>query len=330
MDFEIRSVPPALIDAADETFRISSGQADDALTRSIQSVGLLHPPVLLAKGERWVVVCGFARVEVCRRLAWREMPARCLPAESAFADCALMAVADNSSQRSLDIVETAKALKLLEHAAGVECAPDGGARLLKSAGIEAGPQLLKKLRPVPRMAPWLQGCLAKGTIPLPMALRLHDLDDAAAARILGDLFENLVLSLGRQRDLLDWVQAIAMREGMLLAQVLADPQLVQWRQDAEMDRGRKSQLIRDHIRRRRFPAITAFETRYAQTVKALQPANGLQLLPPAHFEGRTYRLQIDFQSADQLRELAREVERLAAAPPLRRLLEDLSVDQSPS
>lgn len=330
MDFEIRTVSPALIDAADETFRISSRQADDALTRSIKDVGLLHPPVLLEKGDRWVVVCGFARVEACRRLAWRDMPARCLPAGSAFADCALMAVVDNSTQRSLDIVETAKAVALLEHAADVESAPDGGARLFKTAGIEAGPQLLKKLRPVPRMAPWLQCCLAKGTIPLPMALRLHELDDATAARILGDLFESLALSLGRQRELLDWVQAIAMREGVPLAQVLADPQLVQWRQDAEMDRGRKSQVIRDRIRRRRFPAITAFETRYARTVKALQPANGLQLLPPAHFEGRTYRLQIDFQSADQLREMAREVERLADAPPLQRLLEDLSVDQTPS
>jgi ParB family transcriptional regulator, chromosome partitioning protein len=166
----------------------------------------------------------------------------------------------------------------------------------------------------------LQQGLCDGTIALPMALRLHALDDRRAAEQMSTLFIELEWSLSRQREFLDWVQAIAQREGVEMLEVVNDPQLMGWRQDTEMDRGHKSQLIRLHIKKRRYPAITAFETHYSQTVKSLQISQGAQLIPPPHFEGQTYSLKLDFKNQDELEKRSREVQRLVNSPILKKLL----------
>ncbi|MBR9980583.1 MAG: ParB-like nuclease domain-containing protein, partial [Desulfatitalea sp.] len=269
MVYEIRTVPLSQFDMADTTFRISTRESDDTLVGSIRGVGLIQPPIVLEKGGTLIVVSGFAREAACRAMGWPEIPARCLPADTPFIDCALLAVADNTAQRTLNVVETARAMALLGRAAATQDGAYSLDALLQIVGLGANPQLTEKLQPVPFMPEWLQRGLAEGAIPLPMALRLHALADAAAAEALVALFRELEWSLNRQREFLDWVLAIAHREALPLVEVLADPQVTHWRQDAQMDKGHKSQQIRQHIRKRRYPAITAFETRYTQTLKAL-------------------------------------------------------------
>lgn len=318
MDYDINSVPLTRIDGEDDTFRISTHAPNDALRLSIQSIGLIHPPVVWDRHDRWVVVSGFARLGVCRSLGWHQLPVRCLPPETLFAYCALIAVADNASQRTLNVVEMARALDLLARASDDQ---RGAARLAQSIGLPDNAQLAGKLQQVKQMSGRLQQGLCRGDITLPMALRLHEMGDEAAAGELISLFQELGWGLNRQREFLDWIQAIAQRDGIALMDVLMDQPLRQWRRDPRMDRGRKSQLVRRHVRTRRYPAITAFEQQYSQSVKALQVPRGVQLIPPAHFEGQTFGLRLDFRNQAELLHLAREVQQLAGSRVLQQLLE---------
>lgn len=317
MDYDLKRPALSQIDEEDVTFRVSTHGANDALRLSVHAVGLIHPPVLWERQGRWVVVSGFARMAACRSLGWREVPARCLPPGTPFAQCALVAVADNAAQRELNVVEMARALDLLTRAAGNR---DGARQMARSIGLPAGDELVEKLAAVTHMSDQLQDGLCSGRIALPMALRLHALADKAAAEALASLFQALEWGLNRQREFLDWVQAIAHRDGIAVTAVLADEPLRRWRQDPELDKGRKSQLIRSHVRKRRYPAITAHEEQYAGMVKALKMPNGIQLIAPPHFEGRTYRLWIDFDDPDQLAQRLHEAQRMAASPLLKQLM----------
>jgi ParB family transcriptional regulator, chromosome partitioning protein len=317
MAYEYQTVALARIADEDQTFRITMRHPNDALKRSIGTVGLINPPIVRTQNDHFIVVSGFARLDACRSLQWPDIPVRVLPPQTTFAQCALIAVSDNAALRELNVVEMARALDLLTRAAADQ---HERVRLMESIGLAANPQLLDKLGQVTKMSEALQEGLCDGTIVLPMALRLHALDDRRAAEQMSTLFMELEWSLSRQREFFDWIQAIAQREGIDILDVVNEPQLTLWRQDTQMDRGHKSQLIRQHIKKRRYPAITAFEAHYLQTVKSLQIPQGAQLIPPPHFEGQTYSLKLDFKNQEELEKRSREVQRLAGSPILKKLL----------
>jgi ParB family transcriptional regulator, chromosome partitioning protein len=289
----------------------------DDLSRSIQTVGLINAPTLLPRNDDFVVVSGFGRIAACRSLGWQELTARCLPAQTDPVLCALTAIADNLSQRPLNLVEMARAWGLLSRAAA---APQDIASLAQSIGLAVNHELAAKLKQVLQMAQPLQQALIDGHLALPIAMRLHAMPDAAAVKELITLFQELQLSLNRQREVLEWIQGIAGREGAAPQALLSAAPVSDWRQDPHMDRGQKTQLIRHYLKKRRYPQITAFEEHYQRTVKELKLAEGMQLLAPQHFEGQIYSLQLAFKSTAELQRLCRDAERVAGSPAMMKLL----------
>ena len=317
MDCSIRVVPLARIAEEDQRFRITTHTSLDDLSRSIQTVGLINAPTLLPRNNDFVVVSGFGRIAACRSLGWRELTARCLPAQADPVLCALTAIADNLSQRALDLVETARAWGLLSH---VAASPQDIEALAHSVGLAVNHELASKLKQVLQMAQPLQQALIDGHLALPIAMRLHAMSDVAAAKELVTLFQELQLSLNRQREVLEWIQGIAGREGIPPQAVLTAAPVADWRHDPQMDRGQKTQLVRHYLKKRRYPQITAFEEHYQRTIKELKLAQGMQLVAPQHFEGQKYTLQLEFKNADELQRLCREAERAAGSPTMMKLL----------
>ncbi len=324
MDCNIESVSLSHIDEDDQRFRINTLAAIDDIRDSIQKIGLINAPTLLSRNNDFVVVSGFRRLAACRSLGWDKLAARCLPAHADPVHCALIAITDNFSQRPPNLVETARAWWLLNHVASD---PGVVISLAHSVGMPINNELAAKLQQVLQMAAPLQQALIGGHLALPIALRLHAMGDDIAAGELSALFQELQLSLNRQRELLEWIQGIAGREGLKLQEIIAADPVAHWRLDPQMDRGQKAQLIRHYLKKRRYPEITAFEERYREGLKALNMAEGMQLVAPQHFEGRQYTLQLVFKSVKELQRLCREADRVAASPTLLKLLNPEVGDQ---
>lgn len=326
MEFECRRIELSQIDRSDSTFRISTDSLTERLKASIRQMGLLHPPLLLPKSEftpdaasstpQFVIVSGFARVEACVEMGWHAIQAHCLPTDAAFYPCSVMAVADNL-HRPLNVVEMARALALVERTG------DGSAEtfdLLASIGFKLNDDLVAKLRKVGSMNERLQRGLIEGAIALPTAIELHEMGDTAGARALAEFFLKMQLSLSRQREALEWVQAIVHRERIDISQLLTDALAGHRTDDIECDRPKVSNQIRQYLRRRRYPEISAHEQRYAQSIKALKIPNGIQILPSPHFEHPSYSLHIDFKTLDDLSERLKNAYRLAESTAMASLL----------
>ena len=279
-DYQLIALPQI---SDDDTFRISTGNPTDRLQKSIEHVGLINPPILLPSGEEnFRIVSGFARIAACRMMGWERLTARILPLETSLAHCALIAIADNAAQRELNPVELSRALTLL---AKSNSSREEFPALLQSLGIKAGKDLLTKLMQVAQMSACLQNGIISGSIALPVALQLHNMHDAAAADELGQLLHELQMSLNRQREIVDWVQAMLHRDGSTVSQVLGQDQIRIWREDKQMDPRHRGGLIRQLLRQKRYPEISAFEKKYAQVVKQINPAGGLQVVPPLPLRG---------------------------------------------
>ena len=133
-------------------------------------------------------------------------------------------------------------------------------------------------------------------------------DDAAA---LLHLAQELRPSENQLRDLWDWIDDIAARDGVPPAHVLAaEPVASLWRR--HLGRNDKLKLLKGSLRRLRFPQLTAAEEKLAALIKTLGLPRHVRLTLPEFLEGDTLRIEITADSTAALRTAA-EALRAAAA-----------------
>ncbi|MEJ2729495.1 MAG: ParB/RepB/Spo0J family partition protein [Deltaproteobacteria bacterium] len=309
-NFRYRTISTGDIDTENLTFRITAAADIEDLLGSIQKIGLIQPPVLMENPSGYTIVCGFRRISVCRRLGWTRLTARILEKSFDRFRAAQMSIADNSLQRSLNLVEISRALNLLD-----DFGPDSQRRRDAAEAL-----ILPVNRTVGRLPLPIQEGFLKETINLSMALELSELEPAAAEG-LARLFDTLKLGLNKQRELLLLLKEIAEREDTSILQLIAEKPLQEILKTAEMDRAVKRQKVRSYLRRRRFPAISQAETDYRKWVGQLKLGNHINLIPPRDFEGNTFSMTLRFNNRRDLADLNKKIGKIIQHPALGKILD---------
>lgn len=319
MEFEYRSVLVERILTEDTRFKISTGIVPADLVASIRLVGLLSPPILIAGTEGYQIVSGFKRVAALCQLGLNSIPARLLDPGTPIATCIRVAILENSSQRSLNLVEQANAVGLL---ATFFAEPRQLADAACSVGVPVNPGMAEKLKKLAAMESALKTGVLDGTIALPVAIQIQSMEDPAAMHALTALLKELGLSLNRQRELLDWIASICRRDDISVSHLLANEPIVDYLRDPEMDRRQKGLLIRKFLKTSRYPTIQSHEERFKDIVKKLALEKGTALTAPPHFESPVYALRFEFSSYDELREKYYKFERILESEALRSIWDD--------
>ena len=305
------------IDTEDLTFRITTSSNIEDLLGSIQKIGLIQPPVLLANSSGYTIICGFRRIAACRKLGWTRITARILEKGIDRFKTAQLSIADNSLQRSLNLVETSRALNLLE-----DFSPDPQQRreAAGALGLPISRSVAPAIRKICRLPLPLQEGILRETINLSMAMQLGGLDPQAAGNLV-QLFDQLKVGLNKQRELLLLLEEIAEREDTTIPQLIAEKPMQEILKTPEMDRAVKRQKVRSFLRQRRFPAITKAETEYHQWVRKLKLGKNINLTPPKDFEGSTFRMTLRFNNRQDLSDLNKRIEKIIQNPALCKILD---------
>ena len=305
------------IDTEDLTFRITTRRGIEDLLGSIQKIGLIHLPVLVANPDGYTIVCGFRRIAACRKLGWTRITARILEKTVDRFKTAQLSIADNALQRSLNLVETSRALKLLD-----DFGPDNQQRreAAEALGLPISGSLSLAVKEICRLPLPVQEGILTDTINLSMALELGGLEPLTAEGLVR-LFDQLKVGLNKQRELLLLLKEIAEREQITIPQLIAEKPLQEVLKTVEMDRAVKRQKVRSYLRQRRFPAITKAETEYRKWVKQLKLGNNINLIPPKDFEGNTFGMTLRFNNHQDLSELNKKIEEIIQHPALGKILD---------
>jgi ParB family chromosome partitioning protein len=312
-----RVISPAEIDAEDLTFRITTRSEIQDLLDSIRKIGLIQPPVLAAKPAGYTIVCGFRRIDACRRLGWDRLTVRILEKTADPFDTAQISIADNALQRPLNLVEASRALQLLDRfGPGSQQAREAAEAL----GLPISPSLASAVKKICRLPLPVQESILAETINLAMALELGELD-AVAAEGLVRLFDQLKVGLNKQRELLVLLKEIARREETGIPQLLAENPLQEILKAGDMDRAVKRHKVRSLLKKRRFPAITRAETEYRKWVKQLKLGNSINLIPPKDFEGNAFSMNLRFNNRRELSDLHKKIEEIIQNPALGKILD---------
>lgn len=296
MHFKEKNIELACIDSEDKTFCITTRTEIDPLAASIQEIGLITLPILKEKGVKLIVVSGFRRIKACKLLGLVHIKARVLSSEVTDLTSIKIAVAENALQRPLNLIEQARAVHLL----GKYIEDDTAAAKIASGLCLPGNQsIIKKLKDLYNLSSSLQEYVLNKTLSLTIALELGALDNHAGV-VFADLFDELKTSLNKQKEIISLTKEIALRDDSSILEVLQENGLNKIINSKDPDRAKKTAEIRSYLKQRRFPVITDYEKNFKKLIKVLRLGNGIKLVPPKNFEGKIYKLTIDFKSHAEL------------------------------
>jgi ParB family transcriptional regulator, chromosome partitioning protein len=312
MDYNVRTVSLPQVDTTDQTFRITSDTDFSALVPSIKSIGLLHPPLLLQRGQAYVVVFGFRRIAACQAMGINSIPARIDHDQLPWIEYARLAIADNAFQRQLNVVEQSRALALIRRFA--EDSTDWH-EIAASAGLPDSQTAIDRLLPIVDMPEALQMAIVSGSIALPIALSINQLknDDAL---VLSDLFQRINAGLNIQRELLELIVELSFIEEISIVRLLEQMDVATILANEDTPLPQIVQHLRRVFKHKRYPELTKAEEAFHQAFKAIKGGSTIQLQPPPFFEGKTFRLTLSINSRQQLKSSLIDIEKIANHPHL--------------
>lgn len=321
--FRTDTVRLSCINSEDHTCQISTDTHLDSLTRSIRNVGLIQPPLLIHSEsdtphpKSFIIVCGFRRIASYRDIGIPDIEAKILEPDTTGLDCIKFAITDNALQRPLNLIEMSRAFHKLS-----EFFKNGHHDLYKVAaplGLPENPSVIKKIKKLCLLPQIIQNGILSNTISLPVALEMGKLEPDEGIEF-ARLFENLKLSLNKQREIITLIREITFREDMSILQVFQEPSFQDILSNKESDRNQKTRALRFYLKQRRFPSITYAEQTYEKHLKSLNIGNSAKLIPPNNFEGTTYALNLRFQNLEELEAHRATLDKMISNPSLEKLL----------
>ncbi len=297
MSYSVTVLDLTVINQEDDTYRITTSEAVEDLADSIQHVGLINPPVLVKKQHRYMIVAGFRRIAAMQQLNQRQIPARVMPEESLALECIRIAIADNLSQRKLDLLEISRALTLLEaHVEDRQCF----FKEAKSLGLPENHHHIEKILGISQLPHLIQTGIYQNRISLNMAAELHQFE-VSAAILMARIFMELKLNQNKQKEICSHLKEIAHREKQGTQEILLSEGVQEVLDDKDLDNLQKTRLVRSKLRRRRFPNLSRAEESFQGNLRQLNLGGKISLLPPEYFEGTSLKLRMSFKNETELK-----------------------------
>ena len=127
---------------------------------------------------------------------------------------------------------------------------------------------------------------------------------------LSELVLDLKISENHLRDIMDWSEEIALRDGVSVASILAGKAIGDIATDPRLGRADQVKRIKESLRRLRFPRLARVEDEIQAKIRALKLQPEIRLTVSPGLEGG--RLQIELSATNQ-QDLRRLADKLAAA-----------------
>jgi hypothetical protein len=127
---------------------------------------------------------------------------------------------------------------------------------------------------------------------------------------LQEIAVGLKVSENHLRDLMDWLEEIALRDDSNISAILKRPAIDSIKTDPRLGRADKLKRIKEQLRRWRFPRLAAIEESIRVKVQALKLPAEIHLSVPPGLEGG--RVHVSFSAGSQ-GEFAKFIYRLSDA-----------------
>jgi len=279
---------------------MSFGYDLQPLLGSIKAVGLMNSPVLREdRGGALRVIAGYRRIHALRSLEYGEVLCRVLP-ESQFTalDALLYNFHDNLATRRFNDVEKGMVLKHLSEWLPEDQIIEEHMPLLNLPSHR--PTLSLYIELEARLEDEVKVDLARGNVALRTARMLLEMDRRTRMSVFR-ILSNLMFNVNQQLQFIDYVTDIAKIEKKGVPELLEDPVLVELCTGDRTNRPQRTKAVLNFLRSRRLPTLKQAERRFHETVGSLNLPEGVSIKAPPFFEASQYRLEVLFETGEELR-----------------------------
>jgi ParB-like chromosome segregation protein Spo0J len=300
---KIRSIPFKVIDLTDITYCLTLRPADSpapALCRSVQRVGILHPPLLRERANNsYQVVAGRQRLLLARdALGQASCPCLVLAAASNEGQVLEALLAEALATRTLTVVEQALFLQKATPLLGKE---ETAQRFLPLLERSPHPLQVDRLLELLRLeeplldslhAGELDETVARAMVALPLADRL----------LLHDVITALKLGVGKQRKLVTACQDLAARHRCTVSELfdMGEVQHILRHPDANLPQ--KGSNLMAWLARMLQPRLAENEQAHRRLVESLHLPPAVSLTHAPAFEKESLTLAVTVRSENELQE----------------------------
>jgi ParB family chromosome partitioning protein len=318
MEFDDKIIPLSKIDIQDRTYCLSLDPDPTSLLSPIETLGLINPPLVRErKDSRYCIVCGFRRVRACKSLGGKEVPARVLKGDLSEHHLLKVAILDNRSHRTLNVVEQARGIRKLSPHLPAKNRLEVLASLL---GFPPNKKVLERIAALDGLPEAIQKGVLDESISFEGAVHLSGMSHEAALSFF-DLLKSLKLSQSKEMEIITLIQEIAAREDLTIMEILVSGEIKSILEQPDLNRNEKGTLLRRYLKGRRLPTLVKAEKDFNKVRKELKLNKHLSLLPPPYFEGGPYTIRMSFKDLDDFERCRRHLDHMAKNPALKQLLD---------
>lgn len=313
MRVKVSEIDIDLIDLGNDCYRNRScyseiNQDHSDLVQSIESFGILNPPILSFESGSYIVVSGKRRIEVAKRIGHKTLLCQ------VFNDTALnlykIAVVENLNTGTYSELDKALIVSRFADLSKDQANTDSVKYTDNlPSGLRINKDYAQRLLKLNCLSDSIKISIAKGYVSPSIALEYDLRDGNDHARVIFYL-ETLKMGLNLQREFCNLVLEISKISDSTMSDVLSDDILTDIIEGSQ-EMSKKRELVICELRKIRFPQIEKCRKSFADTSAKLVGKNSdISILPPKNFESNSVSLTFSFNNTERFRKNLAVLERL--------------------
>jgi ParB family chromosome partitioning protein len=279
---------------------MSYGYDPTPLLKSMEKVGLLNPPCLVAKSAGgFEVVSGYRRIVAVRSLGWEKIFCRDLTdLKMTTLDLLLLNLYENLPTRSFNEIEKAMVLKRLSlHVSHAGLVRD----YMPLLGLSPYETVLRTYLLLEELEEPVRAGVAKGTISGQAAKLLLDLE-AGSRLAIYECILDLKLNSNYQKQLIEYLVEISEIENTSILEILSRTPLTKILKKEPTNSPQKTKSLLGVLRTMRNPRVADAEHRFQQQLSCIHLPPGTRIIHSPFFEDPSFVLEMTFKDGRGLKE----------------------------
>jgi len=308
------------IDTADKRFQISPYFSVDSLIPSIKKSGLLNPPVLTKREQKYIIVSGWRRITACQKLSVPLIPVFVMPGESDL-EAFKIPVYENLSIREYSQIEKAAVIrKFYDFGEEPENIIKKYMSLLKIPPKREVMEvylnidgLKENIKKTAHQKNWSLGMLEIMTELAP-----------EEAQAFYPFMEPL--SLNKQKQLIENLFDISRKQDVSVQNLLNSGELLRIQDDKGLNPFQKAEKIYMLSKKLKNPTFNTWRKAFEELSQSLDLPEDMKVIPSKFFEGDTITIKLDIKNQEELKKHIRKLKELSERKEISLLFNPFSHD----
>ena len=259
---------------------------------SIETIGIIHPPIVQKIDANFHLICGHKRVEHFQKNDQTTVPCLVLSETTPMSTLLNIVLTDQQLHASLSVVERAYFLKLCRNALSDEetitlFATNLPCRKHKSA-INEGINILSTFD-LPTLILIHNGIIAEQTATTILSIKQND------RQAIIHLMNELQPGGGKQKRIISLLRDICGREQVSISTYLQNERIQEILNHEEMNRPQKTQQITEYLQTAHAPQSTKAQSDFQELIQQLDMPEGTSLQHSPAFEKDEITLSLQFK-----------------------------------